>query len=89
MGLDRLSGKAHELNAIQVKKLSLRGRYADGNRLYLTVSDRDLKAGFFASLCGAEGVIWALALWILSALKKLVIWQDCIDASPDQVAIFC
>ena len=39
MGLDRLPGKAHNLNAIQVKKLSSPGRYADGNCLYLNVSE--------------------------------------------------
>ena len=38
MGLDCLSGKAHKLNAMQVKRLSSPGRYADDNCLYLTVS---------------------------------------------------
>jgi hypothetical protein len=51
--------------------------------------NRDPKAGFFVSLCGAAGVIWALAVWILSALKKLVIWHGSIDASPDQAVILC
>jgi len=39
VGLDRLSGKADKLNTMQVKKLSSLGRYADGNCLYLTVSE--------------------------------------------------
>jgi len=51
VGLDWLSGKAHKLNAMQVKKLSSPGRYADGDCLYLSVSESGPKAGFFASLC--------------------------------------
>ena len=51
--------------------------------------NRDPKAGFFASLCGAADVIWALVVWILSASKKRVIWLGSIDVSPDQVVILC
>ena len=51
--------------------------------------NRDLKTGFFASLCGAAGAIWASVVWILSAFKKRVIWHGSIDASPDQAVIRC
>jgi integrase len=44
VGLDWLSGKAHKLNAMQVKKLSSPGRYADGNCLYLTISESGSKS---------------------------------------------
>jgi hypothetical protein len=51
--------------------------------------NRDPKAGFFASLYEVEGVIWASVVWILSALKKHVIWHGNIDVSPDQAVILC
>ena len=44
VGLDRLSGKAHKLNVMQVKKLSSPGRYADGNCLYFTISESGSKS---------------------------------------------
>ena len=52
-----------------VKMLYSPGRYADGTFLYLTVSERDLKAGLLVTLCEAAGVIWDLALLISSALN--------------------
>ena len=52
-----------------VKMLYSPGRYADGTFLYLTVSERDLKAGLFVTLCKAAGVIWDLALLFSSALN--------------------
>ena len=69
MGLNRFSVEAHKLNAMPVKMLYSPGRYADGNFLYLTVSERDLKANLFVTLCEAGGVIWDLALLISSALN--------------------
>ena len=68
-GLVRFSVKAHKLNAMPVTMLSSPGGYDDGNCLCLTVSDRDLKAGLFVTLCEAAGVIWDLALLISSALN--------------------
>jgi hypothetical protein len=69
VGLNRFSVEAHKLNAMPVRMLYSPGRYADGNFLYLTVSERDLKASLFVTLCEAAGVIWDLALLISSALN--------------------
>ena len=44
VGLEHLSGKAHKLNAMQVRKLSSPGRHADGKCLYLTVSGSGSKS---------------------------------------------
>ena len=58
VGLDRLSGKAHKLNAMQVKKLSSPGRYADGNCLYLTVSESEAKSWFLRIFVrGRRGIL--------------------------------
>ena len=62
---------------------------ATTNAVTLPSQNRDQKAGFFASLCGAADVIWALVVWILSASKKRVIWLGSIDVSPDQAVILC
>ena len=69
VGWNRFSVEAHQLNAMPLKMLSSPGGYHDGNCLCLTVSDRDLKAGLFVTLCEAAGVIWNLALLISSALN--------------------
>ena len=89
MGLDRSSGKAHKLNAMQVKKLSSPGLYAEGHCLYLTIS-------------GSGSIRWLLCIVVrggrrdaglgsadLISLEEAPDLANNIDVSPDQAAILC
>ena len=89
VGLDRLSGKAHKLNALQVKKLSSPGRYADGNCLYLTVLESGSKSWLLRIGVRGRRRDMGLGSVDLVRLEEAVIWPGSIDASPDQAVILC
>ena len=82
---------------MQVKKLTSPGRYADGNCLYLTISELGSKSwllrivvrGRRRDVVRGRRRDMGLAVSILSSLKKRVILPGSIGASPDQAVILC